>query len=265
MSKRNNPQPDRDFMAGLGKGLAVIECFDDENVQLNITSVAAKAGLSRAAARRCLLTLQHLGYMDSDAGQFRLTPRVLRLGYAYIASSALPQIVQPYLDQVSAQTHESCSASILDGDEIIYIARTATKRIMSVNLGVGTRLPAFCTSMGRVLLASLDAAEAARRIAASRRQQFTQKTCTRKEQLLEILANVREQGYSVIDQELEIGLVSIAVPIRNAAGKTVAALNIGAQSARIPATDMPGQFLAKLTEAQKSLQPLIKSSTSFRI
>ncbi len=262
---RNESHNDRDFMAGLGKGLAVIECFDDENDQLGIAAVAAKTGLSRAAARRCLLTLQRLGYMENEGRLFRLTPRVLRLGYAYIASSELPQILQPHLDRVSERTSESCSASILDGSEIVYIARTATKRIMSVNLGIGTRLPAFCTSMGRVLLASLDPDEADRRIGESQRRAFTPRTCTRREQLMDILARVREQGYCVIDQELEIGLVSIAVPIYSAAGKTVAALNIGAQSARVAAADLPAQFLAQLKAAQKSLQPLIKSQVSFTL
>jgi len=262
---RNDSGTERDFMAGLGKGLCVIECFDEENVQLSITAIAQKAGLSRAAARRCLLTLQQLGYAESDGKLFRLTPRVLRLGYAYIASSELPKILQPHLDKLSVQIEESCSASILHGDEIVYIARAATKRIMSVNLGIGTRLPAFCTSMGRVLLAALDPAEAKRRIASASRRQFTPKTRTREDELMQIFTRVREQGYCAIDQELEIGLVSIAVPIRNAAGKVVAALNIGTQSPRIPASELAERFLARLKATQKAVQPLIKMPPSSTI
>jgi IclR family pca regulon transcriptional regulator len=265
MAARKGPQGNPDFIAGLGKGLGVIECFDDEHAQLTIAGVAAKTGLSRAAARRCLLTLQELGYVDYDSNLFRLTPRVLRLGYAYIVSSELPQIVQPHLERLSGQIRESCSASILDGGEVLYIARAATKRIMSVNLGVGTRLPAYCTSMGRVLLAALDPDEAARRIASSRRTQFTPHTRTRKEELAEILRSVREKGYCVIDQELEIGLVSMAVPVFNNAGQTVAALNIGTQAPRVNAAEMPARFLPALLEAQKSLRPLINKTAPITI
>ncbi len=235
MPARRSAQSNPDFIAGLGKGLGVIECFDDEHAQLTIAGVAARTGLSRAAARRCLLTLQQLGYVDYDSNLFRLTPRVLRLGYAYIASSELPQIIQPHLERLSGQIRESCSASILDGGEILYVARAATKRIMSVSLGVGTRLPAYCTSMGRVLLAALEPDEAAKRIAAFRRTQFTPHTRIRKEELADILRKRRKDGYCVVDQELEIGLVSMAVPVLNTAGQTVAALNIGAQSARVNA------------------------------
>lgn len=259
MPLRNDSRADRDFMAGLGKGLSVIECFDEENVSLSVSAVATRTRLSRAAARRCLLTLQRLGYAEADDGAFRLTPRVLRLGFAYIASNELPDLLQPHVDRLSGEIHESCSASILDGEEIVYIARAATKRIMTVALGIGARLPAYCTSMGRVLLAGLDPVEAARRIAAAPRKAFTPNTVTRKEDLMEVLQRVREQGYCAIDQELEIGLVSIAVPVHNAAGRTVAALNIGTQSARFAAADLPERFLARLKAAQKDLRPLIKS------
>jgi IclR family pca regulon transcriptional regulator len=265
MPARRSTQHNPDFIAGLGKGLGVIECFDDEHAQLTIAAVAARTGLSRAAARRCLLTLQQLGYVDSDSTQFRLTPRVLRLGYAYIASSELPQIIQPHLERLSAQIHESCSTSILDGAEILYVARAATKRIMSVSLGVGTRLPAYCTSMGRVLLAALDPEEAARRIAASRRTAFTPHTRTRKEDLVDILRDVRTKGYCIVDQELEIGLTSMAVPVFNTAGQTVAALNVGTQSARVTAKDMPARFLPALLAAQKSLRPLINKTAPITI
>lgn len=252
-------EPDRDFMAGLGKGLAVIECFDDRHQRLTIAEVAAMTRLSRAAARRCLLTLTRLGYVGYDGKFFRLTPRILRLGYAYLAATELPHVLQPVLERLSEQVLESCSASVLDGDEIIYIARSAKKRIMAVDLAVGSRLPAFCTSMGRVLLAALAPEEAARRIAGRERRRATPFTKVDGPAILDAIAACRTQGYAVIDQELEVGLVSIAVPVIDSAGATVAAINISAQSARIPAADMAAHFLAPLNEAQAALRPLVKA------
>jgi IclR family pca regulon transcriptional regulator len=249
---------DRDFMAGFGKGLAVIECFDDRHPHLTIAQVAARTGLSRAAARRCLLTLQRLGYASFDSKFFALTPRVLRLGYAYLSATDLPQLIQPFLERLSEELQESCSATVLDGNEIVYIARSAKKRVMSVSLGVGSRLPAYCTSMGRVLLAALDPDEAISRLAKAERPRMTPKTRTRLDELTDILRKVHAQGYCVTDQELEIGLVSMAVPIMNSRGETVAAINIGAQSARIAAADMPAKFLTSFKETQKTLRPLLK-------
>ncbi|MDJ1157512.1 IclR family transcriptional regulator C-terminal domain-containing protein [Chelatococcus sp. SYSU_G07232] len=249
---------DRDFMGGLGKGLAVIECFDGDHERLSISEVAAQTGLSRAAARRCLITLQKLGYAAFDGKFFTLTPRVLRLGYAYLSSTALPQLIQPFLERLSEELHESCSASILDGTDIVYIARSATRRIMSVGLSVGTRLPAYCTSMGRVLLAALPAEEAEARLKASDRRRLTARTRTGLEELMEEIGRVREQGFCINDQELELGLVSIAVPVVNGAGVTVAALNVSAQSARLSAADLEARFLPKLRQTQETLRPLIE-------
>ncbi|HVY59793.1 MAG TPA: IclR family transcriptional regulator C-terminal domain-containing protein [Xanthobacteraceae bacterium] len=259
MDASQDKQTDRNFMVGLGKGLAVIECFDERRERLTISEVADMTKLSRAAARRCLLTLQALGYAQYDGKFFRLTPRVLRLGYAFLASAQLPRLLQPFLDRLSEEFSESCSASILGESEIVYIARSAKQRIMSVDLGVGSRLPAYCTSMGRVLLAALDPEEAKRRLLAGERRKLTAHTHTSIEELMEILAQVRAQGYCVIDQELEVGLVSIAVPVFDASGRTATAINMGAQSARIPASELPGRVLGRLLEAQRMLQPLIKS------
>lgn len=249
---------DRDFMAGFGKGLAVIECFDDRHSQLTIAQVASRTGLSRAAARRCLLTLQRLGYASFNNKFFALTPRVLRLGYAYLSATDLPQLLQPFLERLSEDLQESCSATVLDGHEIVYIARSAKKRVMSVSLGVGSRLPAYCTSMGRVLLAALEPDDAIDRLAKSERPQLTPKTHTRLDKLTDILRDVRAQGYCVTDQELEIGLVSMAVPVTDSRGATVAAINVGAQSARIAAADMPARFLQSFNETQQAIRPLLK-------
>ena len=245
-------------MAALEKGLAVIECFDAAHEKLTIADVARATELSRAAARRCLLTLTRIGYAEFDGKFFRLTPRVLRLGHAWLASSALPQLVQPFLERLSEETHESSSASLLDGHEIVYIARSAQRRIMSVGLSVGSRLPAFCTSMGRVLLAALPPDEARERILAGRPRALTPHTVTEPERIMTALAAAREQGYSVVDQELELGLISMALPLANARGETVAAFNISGQVQRTSAEEMVAQFLPRMRSMQAMLRPLIK-------
>lgn len=249
--------PDRDHMAALEKGLAVIECFDAAHDKLTIADVARATELSRAAARRCLLTLAKIGYAEFDGKFFRLTPRVLRLGHAWLASAALPQLVQPFLERLSEETHESSSASLLDGHEIVYIARSAQRRIMSVGLSVGTRLPAFCTSMGRVLLAARDPADARARILAGRPRALTPHTVTDPDRLATILAEVREQGYCIVDQELELGLISIAMPLINTRGEVVAAFNLSGQVQRSSAEEMAERFLPGMRQLQALLRPLV--------
>jgi len=248
---------DRDHMAALEKGLAVIECFDAAHDKLTIADVARATDLSRAAARRCLLTLAKLGYAEFDGKFFRLTPRVLRLGHAWLASSALPQLVQPFLERLSEETHESSSACLLDGHEIVYIGRSAQRRIMSVGLSVGTRLPAFCTSMGRVLLAFRDPADAQQRIIAGKPRALTPRTVADPAKLAAILAGVREQGHCIVDQELELGLISLAMPLFNARGEVIAAFNISGQVQRSSAGDMVARFLPQMRSLQAMLRPLI--------
>jgi IclR family pca regulon transcriptional regulator len=248
---------DRDHMAALEKGLAVIECFDAAHDKLTIAEVARATELSRAAARRCLLTLTRIGYASFDGKFFTLTPRVLRLGHAWLASAALPQLVQPFLERLSEETHESSSASLLDGHEIVYIARSAQRRIMSVGLSVGTRLPASCTSMGRVLLAARDPADARARILAGKPRALTPHTVTDPDRLAEILATVRAQGYCIVDQELELGLISIAMPLINARGEVVAAFNLSGQVQRSSAAEMAERFLPGMRQLQALLRPLI--------
>lgn len=218
---------ERDIMGGLAKGLAVIETFGVETPRQSISGVAAASGLDRATARRCLLTLAHHGYADWDGKFFTLTPRVLRLGTACLASMPLPQIVQPALDALSERIGESTSVSILDGAEIVYVARAAQRKLMSLALMPGSRLPAYCTSMGRVLLAALPADEARARLGDGVLPARTGRTLTDPEAIMSELARVREQGYGVIDQEVEAGLRSIAVPLFGMRGQVVAALNAG--------------------------------------
>jgi IclR family pca regulon transcriptional regulator len=246
-----------DFMNGLAKGLAVIEAFDGANPKLSISDVARITGLDRATTRRCLLTLHALGYAEYDGKFFNLMPRVLRLGHSYLSAMPLPLLVQPFLDQLSELTGESASASVLDGVDIVYVARASQKRVMSINLNPGSRLPAYCSSMGRVLLAALSDTEAMAVLDATEIRAHTAHSKVDKQDLMDELRLVREQGYAIIDQELEIGLRSIAVPIRTAGGKTIAALNIGAQAARAPIGTLRKVYLPALLDAQRAAGKLL--------
>lgn len=259
IGERTEERADRDFILGLQKGLAVIECFDDEHERLTSADVAVKTGLSRAAARRCLLTLHKLGYAHCDGKLFTLAPRVLRLGYAYLLSATLPQLLQPFLEHLSEQVAESSSAAIMEGNEIVYLARAATKRIMSTGLCVGSRLPAYCTSMGRILLASLDEKTAIDRLARMERPRLTPATRTGLEDLAAILDAVRRDGYCVVNQELDFGLNSIAVPVYNSTGRVVAAMNVASSPSRVPAEEMAERYFPALQDVQKQLRPLIRN------
>ncbi|KFI32828.1 IclR family transcriptional regulator [Haematobacter missouriensis] len=246
----------RDLMGGFAKGLRVIEAFAGVP-RLTITEVAERVDLDRATARRCLLTLVALGYAEHDGKFFALTPKVARLGQAWLQGLPLATVIQPRLDRLSAEVGQSSSVSVLDGAEIVYIARAAQQRIMSINLMAGSRLPAFCSSMGRVLLAALPEGQAEALIRTADRRASTARTLTDPEVLMQELALVRRQGYAVIDQELEIGLCSIAVPVLNDRSEVIAALNIGAPAAQVPALEMAGRFLPSLRMVQAALRPLL--------
>lgn len=249
---------ERDIMGGLAKGLAVIETFTAERPRQSIAEVAAASGLDRATARRCLLTLAHHGYADYDGKFFTLTPRVLRLGTACLATMPLPQIVQPLLDDLSDRIGQSSSVSILDGAEIVYVARASQRRVMSINLMPGSRLPAHCTSMGRVLLAALPDAAVRDLLAAHPPKARTPRTRTDPDQILAEIARVRAQGFAVIDQEVETGLCSIALPIVNARGQVVAALNVGVSAFTMPAADLQPAFLAQMQGVQARLAGMLR-------
>jgi IclR family pca regulon transcriptional regulator len=246
-----------DFISGFAKGLSVIEAFDAANARLSITDISRITGLERATARRCLLTLAELGYADYDGKFFTLSPRILRLGHSYLSSTPLPRLMQPFLDQLSEKTGESASASVLDGNEIVYIARASHKRVMSINLNPGSRLPAYCSSMGRVLLAAMAEDEARRILENSNRKANTPQTKTTLADLMQELQHVREQGYAVIDQELEIGLCSIAIPVRNMRGATVAAINVGAQAARVSIDEMIERYLSVMQSTRDTITSLL--------
>jgi IclR family pca regulon transcriptional regulator len=240
---------DRNFMTSLARGLTVIRAFSEQTSSLTIADVAKITGLPRAAARRCLLTLTQLGYAGTDGRVFFLRPKVLALGYSFLSSAPLATVLDPVLSQVSRTLEESSSAAVLDEDEVVYIARVATKRIMSLGLNIGSRLPAYCTSMGRVLLASLSNADFEGYLKRVTLKPFTAHTISSKIEFRRTIETIRTTGYALIDQELEIGLRSLAVPIRNPAGVVVAAINVSAQAIRVEPAEMIERFLPVLQAA----------------
>lgn len=249
---------ERDIMGGLAKGLSVIETFTADRPRQSIAEVSAACGLDRATARRCLLTLAHHGYAEYDGKFFTLTPRVLRLGTACLATMPLPQIVQPLLDDLSDRIGQSSSVSILDGREIVYVARAAQRKVMAIGLMPGSRLPTYCTSVGRVLLAALPEAEARSILGPGPLPARTPMTLTDPEAILAELARIRALGHAVIDQEVETGLRSIAVPIFNARGRVIAALNIGVAAVQSSVGDLAPMYLADLQEVQARLRGMLR-------
>jgi IclR family transcriptional regulator, pca regulon regulatory protein len=242
-----------DFVQSLDRGLAVIRCFSSEHPSLTLSEVAERTGLTRAAARRFLLTLQELGYVGSSGRQFSLRPRVLALGYAYLSSFSVSQIAQPHLEDLAEELHESCSVSVLDGDDLVYVARASANRIMTIALTVGTRLPPYPTSMGRVLLAHLPEGDLDGYLSRTTLRKLTNHTITSEAELREVLATVRARGWAAVDQELEAGVRSIAVPIRDSSGKVVAAINTSAHAARVPMRTLEREFLPRIQEAARQI------------
>jgi len=250
---------DPNFMMSLARGLLVIQAFTQKKRQMTISQLSVKTGLSRAAVRRCLYTLSQLGFAESeDSRHFYLGPRILALGYSYIASMPLATAAQPVLERVSHELRESCSISTLDHNDIIYVARASVTRIMAIDLGVGSRLPAFCTSMGRVLLANLQPDELERYLSQTQLKRYTDRTIISAEKLRQVLRLISRNGYAIVDQELELGLRSMAVPIQNPLGKTVAALNVGAHAQRVSIQEMQTKFLPRLRTAAQELSMLLR-------
>lgn len=247
----------RDMMGGLAKGLSIIEAFSAERPRLSISEAADIAELDRATARRCLLTLAELGYAAYDGKFFTVTPKVLRLGTACLATMPLPRIVQPFLDQMSENIGQSTSVSILDDIEIVYVARAAQRRVMSIALMPGSRLPAYCTSMGRVLLSSLTVEDRRVLLERSAITARTPMTLTDIDALLAEIEETAARGHAMIDQEVEVGLRSLAVPLRNARGKTVAALNVGVAASAGSMQELVERYLPALTAVQMELKGLL--------
>jgi IclR family pca regulon transcriptional regulator len=253
-----------DFVQSLERGLMVVRAFDAEHRELGLSEVARATGLTRAAARRFLLTLVRLGYMNVSDGRFSLSPRVLELGYAYLSSLTLPQVAQPHMETLVTIVNESSSISVLDDLEIVYVARVPTRRIMSITLSVGTRLPAYPTSMGRVLLAALEDDELDSRLARMQPEPLSARTVTDKATLRELLERVRKQGYAATDQELEEGLRSLAVPIHDASRAVIAALNVSVHASRASMATLRREFLPAALEAAAAIESDLGASTHIR-
>jgi IclR family transcriptional regulator, pca regulon regulatory protein len=243
-----------DFLEALARGLRVIEAFSRERRPLTLADVAKLVELPRASVRRTLATLVHLGYADTDERLFRLTPRILDLASAYLASNTISGIVQPAVERMSLEVGEACSAAVLDGADVVMIAHAAPKRVIDVSTQIGFRLPAFATSLGRVLLAALDDDALDASLAGIQPRKLTPATVVDKRALRRAIVKARADGFAFADQEAEIGFRSISVPLRRRDGKVVASLNVGAHSERCSARMMHARLLPRLRELADSLQ-----------
>jgi IclR family pca regulon transcriptional regulator len=244
---------DPSFMTSLARGLAVIKAFSDHRRAMTIAQLSQKTGIPRAAVRRCLYTLKQLGYADSEANNFFLKSGILALGYAFLSSTPLTVAAQPYLNELSHRLNESCVLAVLEQNEVMYVARSHSSRVLSLSLNTGSRLPAYCTSLGRVLLAGLSATQLDRYFSSVVLTPHTERTIISEQKLRDILFEVRQRGFAVVEEEMETGLRSIAVPVRGASGATVAALSIGAQVGRISRDEIEDFFLPPLLNASNEI------------
>ena len=246
-----------DFMLSLARGLRVIESFESHPEGRSIVEIAYGTGLSRAAIRRILVTLELLGYVERTRQVYRLKTQVLRLGFSFLSSSSVVEAARPILEHVSEQLHESSSMSMLDGGQIVYVARSAASRILAAGLSVGSRLPAYCTSMGRVLLAALTDEQVDTYLSDLVPRAYTPKTLTRIGQLRKAILQARKDGYAIVDEELEAGLRSIAVPVSTRGGQVVAAINVGTHISRVDRTTLIDKCLPALLEGAWALRNVL--------
>lgn len=251
------PAPSDAYVQSFARGLEVIRSFSAQAPSQTLSEVAARTGLTRAGARRILLTLLTLGYVDFDGKHYRLTARILDLGYAYLTSMPIWDLAQPVMERLSQQVGESCSAAVLEGSDIIYVLRVHTQQVVSLALSVGTRLPAYCTSMGRVLLADLPEEEARRRLEATPMRARTRHTLTDVDAVLARVRQVRQQGWAMVVEELEEGLISLAAPVRDRQGRVIAALNVSGQMRRTNAVAARETLLPALRETAQEVSRLL--------
>ena len=251
---------ERDFVHSLERGLAVLQVFSPEHPSVTLSQAATLTGLTRATARRILLTLEQLGYVRAEGRHFVPTPRVLGIGYAYLSSMDQWQAAHPFMVELAELTQESCSAATLDGTEVVYVARVPSTRVMSVNLNVGARVPAYATSMGRVLLGGLHPAMLDQYFAGVRLLPLTPHTVTDEARLRERIAEASEQGWSLVDEELEDGLRSIAAPIYDRYGRLDAALTICGHAGRVTSAQLRDEFLPHLLIAAKQITDQVRRS-----
>jgi IclR family transcriptional regulator, pca regulon regulatory protein len=245
--------PAPEFVQSLERGLSVLCAFDADNPIMTLTEVGRRTGLTRATARRLLHTLCSLGYVITDGKLFELTPRVLDLGYAYVSSLQLPQIAQPYMEDLSERVHESVSAAVLDGEQIVYVARVPTQRIMAISLAIGSRLPAAWTSMGRVLLAELDDDALTLFLATQHADAPSPQSIVEPARLFAEIVRVRHQGHCLLDQELEDGVRSVAVALRDRRGRALGALNVGTHAARVTLKELRTTILPELLSCAEAI------------
>ena len=254
-------KPGDGYVQSFARGLEVIRSFSAKAPRQTLTEVAGRAGLSRAGARRILLTLEALGYVRSDGKLFSLSPRILDLGFSYLSSMPIWNLAEPVMEALVAQVHESSSAAVLDGTDIVYVLRVPTRKIMSISLGVGSRLPAYCTSMGRMLLSALAQDDLMALLRASDLAARTKTTLTDAKEIAAKVAQARRQGWSLVNQELEEGLISLAAPIVDRSGQMVAALNISGQANRTSARVMQDTMLEPLLEAARTISRQLDGTT----
>jgi IclR family pca regulon transcriptional regulator len=251
------PETDPDFVLSLARGLQVIEAFSDSRDGLTVSELAARTNLSRAAVRRILITLESLGYANRKGTTFHLTSRILRLGFSFATSDSLAVAAGPLLDQLGALIHESCSVGVLENRQVVYIARSAPSRVMTIDLRVGSRLPAFYTSLGRVLLTGLSPADLEKNLAETDLTPLTPKTITDRALLREAIRHAHADGYALVDEELEVGLRSIAVPVVSRSGEVIAAMNSGVHAARVSAAELLERILPPLRDHAKLLEQVL--------
>jgi IclR family pca regulon transcriptional regulator len=250
-------KPGDTYVQSFARGLSVIRSFSASAPSQTLTEVAHRTGLTRAGARRILLTLEGLGYVESQGRQFKLTPKILDLGFAYLSSLPLWNLAEPVMEALVAEVKESSSAAVLDDTDVVYVLRVPTHKIMSINLGIGSRLPAYCTSMGRMLLSGLPEDELERRLRSSALSRRTDRTETDPEKLKALIAQARRQGWCLVNQELEEGLVSLSAPLTDRSGRLIAAMNISGQYNRTPPAYMLERFLPLLLNAAKTISKLL--------
>jgi len=254
MTEKEKPN---EFIQSFANGLTLICAFDAEDTKMTLSQVAAKCGMTRAMARRLLWTLEKLGYVENSGRLFYLKPKILELGYAYLSSQRLIAVAEPIMERLAEQVQESCSMSVMDGLDIVYVLRIPTKRIMKISLGVGTRLPAWATSMGRILLGAMNDAELDTYLAQINPTPLTEYTITDKEKLKKIIVDARKQQWITVNQELELGLCSAAVPILNSQGKAIAAINIGTPSSSSVIDTFKQTYLPALHSAANEIMRLM--------
>jgi IclR family pca regulon transcriptional regulator len=254
------PGRPREFIQSLERGLAIIRAFGPHAPEQTVSELAAKTGLTRATARRFLITLIELGYMESDGRLFRLTPRVLELGYSFLSGLAFPDAALPHLERLVAEVDESSEASVLDGRDIVYVARVPSSSVITLTVNVGARMPAHATSMGKVLLASLEPEQLEAYLSEAQLPSVLPRTVTDPGELREQLQKVRDAGYALVDQELEDGLVAIAAPVCDRNGRAVGAINLSSHVMRRSTESMREELVGPLLRTAKLIEADLASA-----